>query len=186
MNTILWRLAVGCLVLCTAAPARTAQETAPRVKPIGSFTNVESDGEHEDGYSVHLWSHGQEIVGHVSFHVGLIGDAPAGVLTNVQFSRVTGELAFLAKLTSGLHFCKLHENVPSHDMLSFRGRLRRRQLRGTFTVHDHLDTPPRLTARDTVILRDDPDQSPYMRAYESVEAWQRDHARMLQRRGPKW
>lgn len=167
-------------------PTSVAQETAHRVTPIGSFTNAESDGEHESGYSVNLWSHGQGIVGYVSYHVGLIGDAPAGVLTNVQFNPVTGALSFSAKLTIGSHSCRIHENVPSHDMLSFRGRLRRRQLRGTFTLQDHLHTPPRPWARDTVILRDNPDWSPYMRQYETVDAWQRDHDRKLQRLGPKW
>ena len=174
------------VVLATMAPGMVAQPADVPVTPLGSYANIKSDGEHAYGYSVDLWSHGTEVVGLVGYHEGLAGDAPAGMLTDVRFNRSTGDIAFSAKLTIGAHTCAVHSNLPSHDLLSFRGQLRGRSLRGTFTLEDHLHTPPIVGSRAAVTLHDDRSRSPYLRGYATLDAWRADYRKKLERLGPKW
>jgi len=172
--------------LCVLAMAQ-----APGNKPespitsVGCFMNVNGNGEHEYGYTVQLWFRGDRIIGLVYYHCGLIGDAPMGILTDVRYDAPSGKISFKAKLTSGLHSCRIHRNVPSHDLLSFKGFLKPDGLVGNIRIEDQLDSPPAvMDSRDNfVMLRD---SRCLTQNYESYDEWWRVWEPAYKVRGPKW
>jgi hypothetical protein len=154
------------------------------LSPIGCFADVVTDGEHEDGYAAQLWSTGDAIAGFVTVHRGLIGDAPVGLLDDVRQDPATGRISLTAKLSVGLHSCPIHDNVPSHDLLSFNGVLTGETLGGRVRMENRLDSPPAPGDFRTVVMRRD--RACAMESYADHEAWLRAWAPTLSARGPRW
>jgi hypothetical protein len=175
-------LLFACLFAPMAVPKPEQQGT---IKAIGCFANVRSDGEHADGFSVRLWLRGGEIIGLIDYHRGLMGDPPMGILTDVRFESSTGKLSFKAKLSSGLHSCRNHKSVPSHDLLSFQGFLRSDRMEGNILVEDQLDSPPTIVdTRQNFPMRKDDDC--ISESYENTDAWWLYWKPIYKVRGPRW
>lgn len=173
-----------CLCVLATAQAPLKKPESP-ISSIGCFINVKSDGEHAFGYSVRLWLQGDRLFGLVDYHRGPVGDPPLGILTDVRYDAPSGKLSFKAKLTSGLHSCRIHKNVPAHDLLSFDGFLKPDGLVGNIRIEDQLDSPPVVTdSRDSfVMLRD---RSCLTQKYGSYEEWWRYWEPIYKVRGAKW
>ena len=177
---------LGFLFLCPIALAQVPKpKPEHRIASIGCFMNVKGDGEHEYGYSAQLWFQGDRIIGFIYYHCGLIGDSPMGILTDVRYDAPTGKISFKAKLTSGLHSCRIHKNVPSHDLLSFNGFLKPDGLTGNIRIEDKLDSPPAvMDSRDSlVMLRSG---SCLTQNYKSYNEWWRTWEPVYKVRGAKW
>jgi hypothetical protein len=177
---------LGFLFLCifsVVADPQTKQE-AP-IKSVGCFLNVQSEGEHASGYSVRLWLQGDQIIGLIDYHRGLAGDPPMGILTDVRYAAISGKISFKAKLTSRLHSCRIHINVPSHDMLSFKGFLRPDGLVGNIRLEDRLDSPPAAVdvRKNLVMLRA---ADCLTRDYANYNEWWKDWQAIYEARGAKW
>jgi hypothetical protein len=179
-----WMLCFLFPCLCAVVPIpQHKQEVA--IASIGCFLNVQNSGEHASGYSVRLWFQGDQVIGLIDFHRGLAGDPPMGILTDVRHDALTGKISFKAKLTSGLHSCRIHNNVPSHDMLSFKGFLKPDGLVGNIQLEDRLDSPP--------VIVDDRENLVMLRAvdcltqdYANYDAWWKDWQAVYKARGAKW
>jgi hypothetical protein len=155
------------------------------IKSIGCFLNVQSNGEHASGYVVRLWFQGDQIIGLIDYYRGLAGGPPIGILTNVRYDALTGKLSFKAKLTSGLHSCRIHRNVPSHDLLSFEGFLKPDGLVGNIRLVDQLDSPPVVidSRNSFVMLRD---AGCLTKNYRNHAAWWQEWEPVYKARGAKW
>ncbi len=164
-------------------PSEPQQNDA--ITPIGCFSNVRSDGEHADGYSLKLWFRGKKVIGIVEYHRGLAGDAPIGILKDVWYEPSTGELSFAAKLTSGVHFCRVHKNVPSHDLLHFDGTLTDDMLQGNIVLEDQLDAPPVVVDKrqDFLMLKI---EGCFGENFRNYDAWWKYWEPVNKFRGPKW
>jgi hypothetical protein len=179
---VAFSLLLSCLFTSAAAP-KLKQRGA--IEAIGCFTNVRIDGEHADGYSVRLWSRGTEVIGLIDYHRGLIGDPPMGILTDVRFDSSAGKISFKAKLSSGLHSCRVHKPVPSHDLLSFQGFLTAERLQGRILLEDELDFPPVVvdTRKDFLMRKDN---NCILENYESYDAWWLFWGPIYKARGAVW
>ena len=179
-------LALSLLASCifAAAGAPMAQHK-DEIKAIACFANVRSDGEHADGYSVRLWFRGSGIIGLIDYYRGLSGDPPMGILTDVRYDSSTGKLSFKAKLTSGLHYCREHKGIPSHDLLRFQGFLKADRVEGKIVLEDQSDSPPGLLdTRENFPMRRDNDC--HLDSYDSYELWWREFEPIYKFRGAKW
>jgi hypothetical protein len=181
----------SCWMLAFLFPCLFAVVLMPQHKPevaiasIGCFLNLQRGGEHDSGYSVRLWFQGDQIIGLLDYHRGLAGDPPMGILTDIRYDALTGKISFKAKLTSGLHSCRIHKNVPSHDMLSFKGFLKPDGLAGNIHLEDRLDSPPAVV--------DDRENFVMLRAvdcltkdYANYNAWWKEWQAVYNARGAKW
>lgn len=150
---------------------------------LGMFSNFRFTEEHQYGASVQLWREGEAVFGLFSYSQGLIGDTPAGMLEKVSFDSETGHISFVARLTMGLHGCKVHGNVPSQDIFYFDGVLSKTSLSGTLKQADNLHKEQAPTEENIVLKKsDDWVVTPYM----SREQWETGMKDMLRFRGPKW
>ena len=175
-------LLVSCLFLAADAPGTQQKD---EIKAIGCFANVQSDGEHANGYSVQLWFRGNGMIGLIDYHRGLLGDPPMGVLSDVRYDSLTGKLSFKAKLTSGLHYCSEHKGIASHDLLSFQGFLKADRLEGKILLGDQLDSPPVVVdTRESFLMRKENDC--HLESYESYAIWWTYWEPVYKFRGPKW
>jgi hypothetical protein len=178
--------AIILLVFCALALAEKAAAQQKReIRPIGCFVNVRSDGEHADGFSIKLWAFGSRIIGLIDYHRGLAGDPPMGILMDVEYAPLTGKIAFEAKLTSGLHYCREHKGVPSQDLLSFLGFLRDDRLEGRIVLRNQLDSPPVVVdERENFVMPMDDVCRP--ESYESYDIWWWYWKPVYEARGPRW
>jgi hypothetical protein len=153
------------------------------VSVIGCFSNVRGDGEHQWGYSVDLWQHGESVVGLVSGTnaLTLIGDPPEGLLENVKFDRATGRLSFSAKLSVGLN----ETGSWSQDVYEFDGTLTKAALKGTLRVTDASCGDTCSNVRN-VTLRYSEDMTALMGSETTYDEWKASVDKTLSRRGPKW
>ncbi len=155
------------------------------ITSIGCFMNVKSNGEHAYGYSAQLWLQGYRIIGFIYYHCGLAGDAPMGMLADVHYDAPSGKISFKAKLTSGLHSCRIHKNIPSHDLLSFNGFLKPDGLVGDIRIEDQLDSPPAvMDSRDNFVMLRDP--SCLTKNYYGYDEWWRVWEPVYKARGARW
>lgn len=179
-------LVLTLLFSCLPAYSRAPEpRQGAAIKAIGCFANVRSDGEHADGYSLQLWLRGKEVIGLIDYHRGLPGDPPMGMLTDVRYESATGKLSFQAKLTSGLHSCRIHKNVPSHDLLTFQGFLKADRVEGNIRIEDQLDSPPAVTdTRENFPLRKRNDCLP--ENFADYDAWWRRWDPVHKARGASW
>ncbi len=186
-NRLLGTQKLACTLLAisiwSTVQAGTRQQS-PEVKPLGCFANVRGDGEHLYGYSLRLWTSDQGIIGIIDYYSGLNGDSPMGVLTDVQYDAATGTISFQAKLTSGLHYCRKHNGIPSHNLLSFRGLFESDRLKGNLILREDLDSPPVIIDNEVVILMSR--QACDLDSYGMYEIWRWYWEPALKSRGPKW
>jgi len=155
------------------------------IMAIGCFTNVQSHGEYAEGYAVRLWFQGRQIIGLINYYNGFIADPPMGILSDVQYDSSTGNFSFKAKLTTGLHNCRIHKDVPSHDLFSFEGLLNESNLEGTIYFENQLDPSPEvLDSRDNFLMLKDKDC--LIKNYEDHDAWWRFWESIYKMRGAKW
>jgi len=150
---------------------------------LGTFSNFRFTEEHQYGAAVQLWREGDTLFGLFSYSQGLIGDTPAGMLEKVTFDPKTGRISFAARLTMGMHSCKLHNNVPSQDIFHFDGVLSELSLSGTLVHADnlHQELNPK---KDEVVLKKSDEW--VITQYQSREQWEVAMKNMLKFRGPKW
>jgi tetratricopeptide (TPR) repeat protein len=152
---------------------------------VGSFSNMRFTEEHQHGSEVQLWREGARLSG-LFFHAeGLMGDAPAGLLEDVRWDPKTGTVSFTSKLTTGQHFCKVHKDVPSRDVFSFRGELSDSSLSGVLKRSDalHPETPP---IEEKVALARTSSAEASWSLYGSRSDWEAAAKKILMFRGPRW
>jgi hypothetical protein len=150
---------------------------------LGTFSNFRFTEEHQYGAAVQLWREGDILFGLFSYSEGLIGDAPAGTLEKATFDPKTGRISFTARLTMGMHGCKLHNNVPSQDIFHFDGLLSGLSLSGTLVHADNLHQEQNPKKEDIVLKKSD---EWVITQYQSREQWEVAMKNMLNSRGPKW
>lgn len=150
---------------------------------LGTFSNFRFTEEHQYGASVQLWREGEAVFGLFSYSQGLIGDTPAGLLEKVSFDSKTGHISFTARLTMGLHGCKVHSNVPSQDIFHFDGVLSKTSLSGTLKHADNLHKEQAPTEENIVLKKSD---DWVVTQYTSREQWETGIKDILRFRGPKW
>ena len=143
--------------------------TEPPVKVVGDFTNVESNGEHQWGYSVEIWKQGDKIFGLISGDSisRLIGDPPTGILENVFFDAKTGKISFRAILPS--------------DAYEFDGILTEKKLMGKLLNTTHNKTE-KITLPRSKELSSEMDE---YQSFQSYEEWKVYADSILKFRGPK-
>ncbi|MBI3563021.1 MAG: hypothetical protein HY080_15025 [Gammaproteobacteria bacterium] len=184
-QTYAYKILVCCclVILSSLGHAAEAVQNTPAVRFVGSFSNYHYTQEHQYGSQIVLWQYKNTVVGLFYQAEGLAGDTPRGMIENVQLQPRSGRLTFQAKLTTGIHSCKVHNNVPSQDLFVFSGVLRRATLTGTLRHRDMLHEENK--DRDIkVSLRHDL-QAPYQ-SFNSLDAWQQHYAEELKQYGPKW
>jgi len=140
--------------------------------------------EHQYGTEVHLWREGADLFGLLFYSGGrLIGDPPTGLLEDIRYDSKTGAISFVSKLTTGQHFCKVHKDVPAHDLFSFNGKLSEYSLSGVLTRSDalHPENPP--TVEEQVMLKK---TSGAITDHRSRADWEAMLKKTLKFRGPKW
>ena len=172
------------MVLTTAliiAPwgATNAEE---KVLSVGSFHNFRFTEEHQSGYGVNLWRHGDTLLGILEVADGLAGDTPSGVLEDTQHDPETGALSFGARLTTGRHFCGRHQDVPSRDLYQFTGTLNEGVLTGDLAYLDVLH--PGLPFRTERVELKKSENNP--RPFASRAEWEEFWTEVLSWRGPEW
>lgn len=151
---------------------------------IGMFSNFRFTEEHQYGASVQLWREGDALFGLFSYSQGLIGDTPAGMLEKVTFDPKTGRISFTARLTMGMHGCKLHNNVHSQDVFHFDGVLSELSLSGILIHADNLHQELNPKKEEVVLKKSD---EWVITQYQSREQWKVAMMKnMLKFRGPKW
>jgi hypothetical protein len=150
---------------------------------LGTFSNFRFTEEHQYGAAVQLWREGETLFGLFSYSQGLIGDTPAGTLEKVTFDPKTGRIAFTARLTMGIHGCKLHNNVPSQDIFQFDGVLSEFSLSGTLVHADNLHQELNPKKEDVILKKSD---DWVITHYQSREQWEAAMKNILKFRGPKW
>ena len=161
-----------------------AQAPASIIK-IGAFSNMRYTSEHAYGYKAELWREQDRIFGFFLWSEGLIGDTPTGLLEDVRYDRRTGNLSFIARLTTGLFSNRQFSRVPSRDVVRFRGTLKGRHLRGTLEVSNAL-TPEDAPKREKIALILSKRESEVMIDADSYDAWKLRADEILKFRGPKW
>lgn len=150
---------------------------------LGQFSNYRFTEEHQYGADIELWQDGKTPLGLFSYSEGLIGDTPTGLLEKLSFDRKTGKISFTAKLTMGVHGCKVHHDVPSRDLFTFEGVMRNKTISGKLTHADglHLDQAP---TAEKVVLKAAPEASAIQ--YTNRNQWESIIRDILKFRGPKW
>ena len=158
-------------------------EYPQKILVLGTYTNFRFTEEHQYGAGVQLWQEGANLIGLFSYSQGLIGDTPTGLLENVLYDPKTGRISFSAKLTMGLHGCKVHSNVFSQDFFRFDGVFLDNSLTGTLKHSDNLHHE-RASTEETITLKKS--DGWIVTEYPNRERWEADIKRILTFRGPKW
>jgi len=171
-------LAFGIAIL---VPAAVRGADIPIVA-VGAFQKWRLSDEHQYGYEVDLWQQGDRVFGLLLVGDGPAGDTPAGMLEDVEFDSHSGRLSFSARLTTGLHYCREHDGVPSRDVFRFSGVLSKRDLAGRFQ-HSEALHPAEAPRTEHVALRR---SARDLTVPASYAEWKADADRTLKRRGPRW
>jgi hypothetical protein len=169
---------------CAFSAAPHNQSPNPIVK-IGAFTNMRYNSEHAYGYTAELWRERDRIFGFFLSSQGLAGDTPTGLLEDVSFDPRTGELAFQARLTTGLFSNRQFHMVPSRDVFRFRGVLRKDQIIGNLEITNAL-TPREVPEHERIRLKRSKKESAVMIEAHSYDDWKIEAEKILKFRGPKW
>lgn len=150
---------------------------------LGMFSNYQYTEEHQYGSAVELWREGNTLFGLFSNSEGLMGDTTTGLLEKIKYDPTTGHISFTARLTMGIHSCKVHKNIPSQDIYSFDGVLSKASLTGTlmYYVNLHQDQPPN---KEKVVLKKADGWE--ITQYSSREKWDVEIKNIPKFRGPKW
>lgn len=154
-----------------------------KINALGMYSNYRFTKEHQYGAGVQLWKEGGALVGLFSYSQGLMGDTPTGLLENISFDPKTGRISFVAKLTMGLHSCKVHSNVFSQDIFRFDGVFLDNSLSGTLKHSDNLHHE-RAPTEETITLKKS--DGWIVTEYPNRKQWEADIKKILTFRGPKW
>jgi len=159
-------------------------QTRREVKAIGCYAGSVSSGDSR-GYAVQLWAWNSQIIGLVEYRSDHGKRPPQGMFTEAQYDPGTGKISFEARMTTGLHSCQRHRNVPSHDVLSFHGFLKEDRLEGNLELVNQLDSPPvTLDRLENLALSLDAGCRPM--TFEGYEVWHWYLEPEYSARGPKW
>lgn len=170
---------LGLIIFSVAVQAGPSQQ----ITSLGTFSNYRFTEEHQYGTGVQFWQEGTSLFGLFSYSHGLMGDTPAGVLEKVSFDPKTGHITFAAKLTMGLHSCKVHNNVSSQDIFRFEGVLSNMSLSGTLNHADNLH-PDQVPTEERIVLKKSDEW--VVTQYRNREQWETGMKDILKLRGPKW
>jgi len=170
------------LLLATGEAVECEVPKGCRVSPVGAYDNFRFTEEHQYGYGVALWRHGETLMGLFSASAGLVGDTPTGLLEDVEYEPKTGRISFGARLSTGPHGGRRHRDVPSRDLYRFAGALEKNTLKGELTYLDILH-PGAPFRSESVILARSKEPPP---TFETRSAWQEHVDLILNLRGPKW
>lgn len=166
----------------TSAPAVVNDEP---LKVVGYFTNVkrDRDGEHEWGYSVHLWAQGALLYGLIDgdTHLKLAGDPRAGELLDVVFDPQSGRLSFRSKLS-----LSERNEQPTRDIYKFEGVLTKTKLSGKLVKTDESCDDGCEEIESISLRRSRELGSLLMQDYENYAEWRKYADRILRFRGPRW
>jgi hypothetical protein len=162
-----------------ASPVKTEIEEVKKaestVKPLGDFSNVWSNGEHETGYSIELWKQDDKIYGLISGGDGtrLVGDPPTGLLENVQFDPVTKKFSFRAKL-------------PSQVIFEFEGILTKKKIEGERKNTYDFDVNKFVKRKKIILprLKESSAEMVEFQTYQTYAEWKEFADRILAFRGP--
>ena len=167
-------------VECAPIPDTTS------IQILGAFSDMRYTEEHAYGQTVELWRTGKCIFGFLEVAAGLAGDTPTGVLIQVRHNSGTGDLAFTAKLTTGLTYAvNAKEWVPSRDFFVFGGRLSGGMLKGKLRHYDQLRPDLQPVERGVVLPRSK-DAQELMSDAATYGEWREQAQWILRARGPKW
>jgi hypothetical protein len=157
-----------------------------RISPVGRFSDMRFTEEHAYGHSIELWRAGTCLFGLLQVSEGLAGDTPTGEVAGVRYDPRTGDLAFTAKLTTGVTRDQASKRwVPTRDLFGFRGQLKAKVLEGKLRRSDQLRAQPG-PIEERVVLRLDPEQQAFMIEAVTYGEWRKKVEPILQYRGPKW
>ena len=151
---------------------------------LGWFTDMRHTEEHSYGITLELLRDGDAIFGTIDLAYGLAGDTPTGLLQDVEYQPETGRLAFNAKLTTSLHYCSRHDNVPSREWLQFEGKLSKKAVSGTLREFDGLHPEQAPQIRPLRLLRTEALGSG--EGVQSREQWDAQVREGIKRNGPEW
>lgn len=149
-----------------AAVGKPENRIDSRVEVFGSFSNRESNGEHEWGYEVDLWSHEGTLIGMFTGTSGtrLVGDPPTGILKDLMYNFETGSISFRASLP----------NVE----YEFKGVLSKKELSGKlFDSRSERDDAKKITLPKSRELTSG------LSEYPSLDKWKESMAEYVRRRG---
>ena len=152
---------------------------------LGEFSNIRVTEEHAYGSAVHLWREAETLIGLFEWADGPAADLPLGLLEQVSYDPKTGRLSFRARLTTGLHSCREHSEVPARDVFEFRGTLGTARLTGILVRRDALHPEAASKSESVALRRASPSASSYVDARSRAE-WDRQVKGILSARGPKW
>ena len=123
------------------------------------------------------------MLGIFSHSAGLIGDTPLGRIESTKFDSKTGRITFNAKLTMGLHSCRIHKEIPGRDMFIFDGILSKKSISGILKHADslHPESAP-IEEKVTFVT----DENWGIQDYPNKPQWDASVNNILKYRGPKW
>ena len=141
--------------------------TESPLRVVGEFTNVQSNGEHQWGYSVEIWKQNDRVYGLFSGSSSpmTVGDPPTGILVDQLLDEKTGKFSFRTKLPWSTYY--------------FDGILTKAVVKGRL-----LDTRTNKTEK-IILKRSKESSSEMMDEYASYEDWKVYADRILKFRGPK-
>lgn len=159
-------------------------EQSKNFTSLGAFSNFRFTTEHQYGSGIQLWQKGESLFGLFSYSQGLIGDTPTGEIENASFNPKTGHIVFIARLTTGQHFCNVHKKgVHSQDIFTFNGVLSSTSLVGTLNYTDNLHQD-RAPIPQKIILKKTKDW--FNIQFKDRDQWNIVVKKILKYRGPKW
>jgi len=185
---MLWPILLSLAMALSAAPAGNGETKAAfkddaSIVYLGLFSNMEYTEEHAYGSDVELWRQDDRYFGLFSHSEGLAGDTPTGTLDDLKFDPISGNLSFRAKLTTGDHYCKVHDGVPSRDLFKFKGKWAGKQIRGTLKTFDALHPDDEPKVEKTVFKKTRDEDWADLTTYGAWKKWVKD---IFEFRGPKW
>jgi hypothetical protein len=170
---------VGMIVFLPIASVSDVDE--PNVRWLGEFSNLESDGEHESGFSIALWNDREALIGILFAHSGLIGDPPRGFLEDVNYDRASGAITFEVRFLSGSMRNSKNEWVRSKTHIKFKGSLSTEMLEGDLEEFWIRDGEPRLFKAHTLKLLPTTHSLTMPKDYGSHDTWREYYAKFLDR-----
>lgn len=176
---------VTCYLLLTvvACGVESQRKAAVAFSFVGDFSNVRQTPGHAYGYRLQLWRQGKRVFGLFSDADGIATDTPIGLIDNVHFSSATGSLSFSSRLSIASVYLGKGKLEPSHDLFTFRGRLRSTGIGGVLT-HSDQSRPGMQASSKRLHLKKT--GTPAMVQASSYDEWRRAVDELLKVRGPKW
>jgi hypothetical protein len=154
----------------------------------GSWSNVEvseSEYPHASGFELTLWRYKRELVGYLSQYVGPVSDPPIGRVQNLVLNENTGAISFTAKMTLGVIYSAEEKKwVPSKDLYSFVGDMKKDRIVGTFDSH-FKKGEEKGKVKEEVILKGGIGTNEFWDS-KTYEQWKEFYAPIVKYRGPKW